>query len=88
MYKIKCVAIDDEPLALNLVESFIEKTPYLSLIRGCESAYEAIDILKTHNIELLFLDINMPDIAGIDFFKTLSTPPCVIFTTAYLSYAV
>ncbi|WKN42747.1 LytR/AlgR family response regulator transcription factor [Tunicatimonas pelagia] len=85
---IRCVAVDDEPLALNLVQSYIEKVPFLTLVEACESAYEAMDLLSDHPIDLILLDINMPDLSGIQFVKTLSHPPAVIFTTAYEQYAL
>jgi two-component system, LytTR family, response regulator LytT len=85
---IKCIAIDDEPLALRQIEDFIKKTPTLEFIAGCKSAFEALKILESNEIDLMFVDINMPDLSGMDFIKSLSKPPKVIFTTAYSEYAI
>jgi two-component system LytT family response regulator len=85
---INCLAIDDEPLALNLLHKFIQKIPYLNLIEVFESPFEAIEMLKTQKIDLIFLDINMPDLNGIQFIKNLAIPPMVIFTTAHSKYAL
>jgi two-component system LytT family response regulator len=86
--RIKCLAIDDEPLALRQISDFIRKTPFLDLIGECKNAFEAIDILNGEAIDLLFVDINMPGLSGMDFIKSLSNKPEVIFTTAYSEYAV
>lgn len=85
---IKCIAIDDEPLALKQIESYINKTPFLELVALCQSAFEAMECLKENDIDLMFVDINMPDLNGMDFVKSLSTKPQVIFTTAYSEYAM
>ena len=85
---INCVIIDDEPLALQLLEDFVNKTPYLKLAGKFEEPLQALPLLKSMQVDLLFLDIKMPDISGIDFFKSLNTKPEVIFTTAYSEYAV
>ncbi len=85
---INCIAIDDEPLALDLIESFIKKVPFLNLLKKCRSAFEAIDLIQKNEVHLLFLDIQMPDITGIQFMKTLKNKPMVIFTTAYEQYAL
>lgn len=85
---INCLAIDDEPLALDLLEDFISRIPFLKLAEKCSSAFEAMKILQQENIELLFLDIQMPDITGIQFLKTLESKPKVIFTTAYPEHAL
>ncbi|PHN99297.1 DNA-binding response regulator, partial [Rhodobacteraceae bacterium 4F10] len=69
--KISCIAVDDEPMALNLVESYIEKTPFLELKAKCSNALEAMDFIKTTPVDLLFLDIQMPDLSGIEFSKML-----------------
>lgn len=86
--KISCLIVDDEPLALDLLEHFVAKVPYLELIGRCENALEAADMIRQKHVDLLFLDIQMPDISGISFLKTLATPPKVIFTTAYREFAV
>ena len=85
---INCLLIDDEPLALQLLEDFIKKTPYLKLAGKFEEPLQALPILESQQIDLLFLDIKMPDISGIDFFKSLATKPEVIFTTAYSEFAI
>ena len=86
--RIKCVAIDDEPLALGLIESYIKKIPYLQLMGAYENPVQALMLLKEENIDLLYLDINMPDITGTEFFKSLKNPPQVIFIIAYDQYAI
>jgi len=85
---IKCLAIDDEPLALNKMASYISRTPFLELAGACRSGYEAIDLLSRQSVELMFVDINMPDINGLDFVKTLQNRPQIIFTTAFSEYAI
>ena len=85
---ITCIAIDDEPLALRQMKSYIDKTPSLQLKATFESAIEAIDYLQGNDIDLMFVDINMPDLNGMDFVKALVSPPKVIFTTAYSEYAL
>jgi len=85
---INCLLIDDEPLALQLLEDFIKKTPYLKLAGKFEEPLQALPILESQQIDLLFLDIKMPDISGIDFFKSLVNKPQVIFTTAYSEFAI
>jgi two-component system LytT family response regulator len=85
---LKCLAIDDEPLALDLIASFIEKTPFLELVGRCENALEGIELLNDQQVDLIFLDIEMPDINGIQFLNSLQQKPMVIFTTAYEQYAL
>ncbi len=85
---IKAIIVDDEPLALDVLETYIEQMPEIELVKRCENAFEANEALKNDNIDLMFLDIQMPQLTGIDFVKSLSNPPCVIFTTAYPDYAV
>lgn len=85
---IRCIAIDDEPLALRQIGSYIEKTPFLVLENQFESALQAISYLEENEVDLMFVDINMPDLSGMDFVKSLSNPPKVIFTTAYSEYAI
>jgi DNA-binding LytR/AlgR family response regulator len=85
---IRCIAIDDENLALELLEDDIRKVPFLELVKTYKSGFEAMDMLQNEKIDLLFLDIQMPDISGIQFLKSLSHPPLVIFTTAYEKYAL
>ncbi len=85
--KIRCLALDDEPLALDQMSNYIRKTPFLYLVGLCRSGFEAIDFLSREKVDLLFADINMPDINGLDFIKTLSVKPQVIFATAFSEYA-
>ena len=85
---INCIAIDDEPLALKQMESYIDKTPFLNLVASCSSAFEALKVLESHEVALMFVDINMPDLNGMDFVKSLDQKPAVIFTTAYSEYAI
>jgi len=85
---IKVIIVDDEPLAQDVLETYIEKIPELQLVRKCNNALEANEVLKREAIDLMFLDIQMPQISGIDFVRTLARPPLVIFTTAYSNYAV
>ena len=85
---IRCIAIDDEPLALRQIKNYIERVEKLELVALCSNAIEAKELLKTEQVDLLFVDINMPDINGIDFVRGLTNPPLVIFTTAYSEYAL
>lgn len=84
---ISCIAIDDEPLALRQITDYIKKTPFLQLKGGFNSAIKAIDFIQKTEVDLMFVDINMPDLNGLDFAKTVSAPTKVIFTTAYREYA-
>ena len=83
---IRVIAIDDEPLALRQLEMYIEKVPFLKLVAACSSAAASESYLGS--ADALFLDINMPDLSGMDFVKSLPNPPAVVFTTAYSEYAV
>ena len=85
---LKCIAIDDEPLALRQLKSYIEKIPYLELTATCNNALEAQQLLASQHVDLIFVDINMPDLNGVDFVRALVDRPMVIFTTAYSEYAV
>jgi len=85
---MRVMIVDDEPLALDILETFIEKIPSLELVKRCQNAIEAFDVLKTEEIDLMFLDIQMPQLTGIDFLRSLKNPPLVIFTTAYPNYAI
>ena len=80
--------VDDEPMALNLVGSYVEKTPFLILKKKCSSAIEAMEFIKTEPVDLLFLDIQMPDLTGLEFSKMLPKDTRVIFTTAFDQYAL
>jgi DNA-binding LytR/AlgR family response regulator len=88
MKKVKVIAVDDEPLALALVADYIRKTGYLELKGEFDNPLDAMDFLGDHPADLIVLDIQMPDLSGIDFIKTLLHPPKVIFTTAYEKYAI
>jgi len=82
------IAIDDEPIALEIIRSHASKVPFIELNATFTNAFEAITYLQNNKVDLIFLDIKMPDISGIDFLKSLSNPPMVIFTTAYTEHAV
>jgi two-component system, LytTR family, response regulator LytT len=86
--KIQCIAIDDEPLAVKKISAYIQKTPFLELVAECRSAFEAMEIINNRSVQLLFIDINMPDLNGMEFVKSLTEKPYVVFTTAYSEYAV
>ncbi|GJM32275.1 MAG: DNA-binding response regulator [Saprospiraceae bacterium] len=85
---INVIIVDDEPLAQDVLETYIEKISDLNLVMKCNNALEANEALKNNDIDLMFLDIQMPQITGTDFLKTLKNPPVVIFTTAYPNYAL
>ena len=85
---IRCLAIDDEPLALQQLVAYISKVPFLELAAQCQSALEARAFLEHDTVDAIFCDINMPDLNGMDFVKSLAVPPLVVFTTAYSEYAV
>ena len=86
--KTKCVIVDDEPLAIRVIEKHIEKMPDVEVIAKCNNAMEALNVLKQKTVDLLFLDIQMPEITGLEFLSALRKPPAVIFTTAYRNYAL
>ncbi|MBP3826835.1 MAG: response regulator transcription factor [Prevotella sp.] len=85
---IRCLAIDDEPLALQQLTAYIKKIPFLELVDSCQSAHDALTVMNQEVIDAIFVDINMPDLNGMDFVKSLPVPPLVVFTTAYSEYAV
>ena len=85
---IRCMAIDDEPLALQQIVAYIGKVPFLELAAQCQSALEAKAFLEQDTVDAIFCDINMPDLNGMDFVKSLAVPPLIVFTTAYSEYAV
>lgn len=85
---LKAIAIDDEPIALEVVKSLSSKIAFIKLLNCFTNAFKAIDFLQQVKVDLIFLDIKMPDISGIDFLKSLSNPPIIIFTTAYSEHAV
>lgn len=86
--KITCIAIDDEPLALRQLEAYIGKTPFLELVASCSSGVEAKELLLNRSVDAIFVDINMPDLSGLEFVRSLAEPSLVVFTTAYSEYAV
>ena len=85
---ISCLIVDDEPLAADVIESFAAKIPYLHVAGKVTSAVEALGVIKNEKIDLLFLDIQMPEMTGLELLKTLKNPPLVIFTTAFPNYAL
>jgi DNA-binding LytR/AlgR family response regulator len=85
---LKCLIVDDEFLARQLLEGYVQKIPYLEIAGSCESAFEAITVLQQQKIDLLFLDVNMPELNGINFIKALKSKPEIIITTAYSEHAL
>ena len=85
---IRCIIIDDEPLALQQMEGYIKNLPYLELVASYQSALDAKEIIENDRIDAIFCDINLPELNGLDFVKSLDNPPMVVFTTAYSDYAV
>ncbi|MCB2196075.1 MAG: LytTR family DNA-binding domain-containing protein [Bacteroidetes bacterium] len=85
---MKFIAIDDEPMALDIITDYASKVPYLELAGKFRNAVSALEYLQSNTIDLIFLDINMPDLTGIQMLKTIQNPPMVIFTTAYSEYAL
>ena len=88
MNKITVLIVDDEPIAQEILENYLQRIPYAVLVGKCRNAIEAFQVVSKIDVDILLLDINMPEITGIDFLKTLKNPPKVIFTTAYTEYAV
>jgi DNA-binding LytR/AlgR family response regulator len=86
--KIKCLIVDDEPLAVRLISSYIQQVPALEIAAACNNAIDAFTILREQKIDLIFLDIQMPKFTGTDFLRSISKPPKVIFITAYREYAL
>ncbi len=88
MNTIRCIAVDDEPLSLRIIEKYAADLSQLDLVTTCSNAFEAMEALRLHQIDLIFLDINMPKLSGISLLKSLDRPPLVVFTTAYPEFAV
>ena len=86
--KIKCIVIDDEPIALQKMRNYVEQTPYLELVAACDNPIDAMKVISENNIDAIFTDINMLGLNGLDFVSTLSNSPLVVFITAYHEYAV
>ena len=86
--KIRCLLVDDEPLAIQLIQNHIDQLDTFEVVGTCSNAIKALEILRTVPVDLMFLDIKMPQITGIDFLKALKNPPAVIITTAYREYAI
>lgn len=85
---MNCIIIDDEPLALTQLAGYVDRIPFLNLVKSCHDAYEAMEAMTQAPVDLLFIDINMPDMNGLEFIRSLVVKPLVIFTTAYSEYAV
>jgi len=85
---MRCLAIDDEPLALTQLVGYIQKAPFLELVKSFSNAFEAMELMCKEDIDLVFVDINMPDLNGLDFVRSLVHKPLIIFTTAYSEYAI
>lgn len=85
---IKVLIVDDEPLAREIMATYITKIPGLEIVGNCKNALQAFSILSKQQVDIMLLDINMPEINGIEFLKTIKDPPCIIFTTAYTEFAV
>lgn len=86
--KIRCVVIDDEPIALEKLRNYVSRIPYLELVAACDSPVEAMKVLAQENVDAIFTDISMPGINGMDFVSSLSKVPFVVFITSYSEYAV
>jgi len=88
MIKLKCIAVDDEPLALDIIEDYVSKVPFLELVKRTENAIEALQLVQAGDIDLVFLDIQMPELTGIQFLKIAGGKASFILTTAYSQYAL
>ena len=85
---IRCIIVDDEPLAVAQLEKYVERVPFLVNVGSCSSAAEAMELLSAGNVDAMFVDINIPDIDGVQLVRSLANPPMVVFTTAYSEYAI
>jgi DNA-binding LytR/AlgR family response regulator len=88
MDKLHVVIVDDEPIAQSIIELYCKKLSYISVVAKCGDPLEAMEVLRQNKVDVMFMDINMPEMSGMDFVKTLMNPPKIIFTTAYSEYAV
>lgn len=88
MRSLRCIIVDDEPLALDLIESYVRRTPFLELVGRCNSPFQAMEVMNRDNVDLLFLDIQMPGLTGLEFSRAIQNGPRIIFTTAYGQYAL
>jgi DNA-binding LytR/AlgR family response regulator len=86
--KIQCIIVDDEPVARGIIESYLEKIQNIHLVKSCKNVVEAFEVLNTNSIDLIFLDINMPEVSGLSLAKSMKSKSKIIFTTAYREYAV
>jgi DNA-binding LytR/AlgR family response regulator len=86
--KISCIIVDDEPFALELIQNYVSKTPFLELKGKCNNAFDALELLNNEKIDLVFLDIQMPELSGLELSKTISKETRIIFTTAFSEYAL
>ncbi|MCD4768825.1 MAG: response regulator [Bacteroidales bacterium] len=86
--QLSCLIVDDEVLAQDVIERYISNIPTLKLLGKCDNAVEAISFLHNNRVDLMFLDLNMPELSGLDMLRTLTNPPKVILTTAYSEYAL
>ena len=85
---IRVIAVDDEPLALRQLESYISKVPFLELVASCSDAFQALHALQENKVDAMFADINMPELSGMDLVRSIDNPPLVVFTTAYSEHAI
>lgn len=88
MKNLQCIIADDEPIARQILENYIQAIPNLEIIASCKNAFEVFEILQTKTVDILFLDINMPKLSGLSLLKTMQQKPSVIITTAYPEYAI
>jgi DNA-binding LytR/AlgR family response regulator len=86
--KLNCIITDDEPVALEILEDYARMVPYLNIVATCKDAMETFEALRNHKVDVLFMDIQMPEITGIDLIRSLKKPPFVVFTTAYPGFAI